>query len=130
MYLLSRGAAFGPLVKNFLLQGAYFQFERYAAYEDACRIRARLLAEIGAAAGKAGFLMFPSPDAAPASEPGTLDGFYSRFAGTLFANVAGLPALYLPPTQGAAGFQLAAPRLGGPDLIALGEYLYTARRGG
>jgi aspartyl-tRNA(Asn)/glutamyl-tRNA(Gln) amidotransferase subunit A len=41
MYLLARGAAFGPLVKSYLFQGAYFQFERYEAYLDACRIRAR-----------------------------------------------------------------------------------------
>ena len=37
MYLLSRGAAFGPLLKSYLFQGAFFQFERYAAFEDACR---------------------------------------------------------------------------------------------
>jgi aspartyl-tRNA(Asn)/glutamyl-tRNA(Gln) amidotransferase subunit A len=30
MYLLSRGTAFGLLLKSYLFQGAYFQFERYA----------------------------------------------------------------------------------------------------
>jgi len=40
MYLSARGAAFGTCVKSFLIQGAFFQFERYAAYENACRIRA------------------------------------------------------------------------------------------
>jgi aspartyl-tRNA(Asn)/glutamyl-tRNA(Gln) amidotransferase subunit A len=39
MYLQSRGAAFGTLVKSYLIQGAYFQFEKYDSFEDACRIR-------------------------------------------------------------------------------------------
>ncbi len=42
MYLSSRGAAFGTLLKSYLIQGAYFQFESYSAYENACRLRARL----------------------------------------------------------------------------------------
>lgn len=134
MYLLSRGAAFGPLVKSYLFQGAFFQFERYGAFEDACRIRARLLAGMRQLTAHADFLLLPAggrpgkdgaADAASASLPGT----YAEFASTLFANVTGQPALYLPPARGAGqGFQLAGPRLGDARLLDLGEYLLAHRR--
>ncbi len=132
MYLLSRGAAFGPLVKSYLFQGAYFQFERYGSFEDACRIRARLVAGMQRLAEQADFLAFPAVDAAPQAAPATLAETYAQFASTLFANVAGWPALYLPPVSAAAGagFQLSGPRLSDARLLALGEHILNARRGG
>ncbi len=130
MYLSSRGAAFGPLLKSYLLQGAFLQFERYGAYEDACRIRARLVADMQRLTGEADFLVLPATDAA-AGAPASLADLYDRFALTAFANVTGQPVLYLPPAGAAtAGFQLAGPRLSDARLLALGEHLMNLRRGG
>jgi len=131
MYLLSRGAAFGLLLKSYLIQGAYFQFERYDAYENACRIRARLIKQMQHLATQAEFLALPmdTPDATGAST--SLTGTYAQFSSTLFANITGQPALYLPPVAGGSpGFQLAGPRLRDGRLLALGEYILNARRGG
>jgi aspartyl-tRNA(Asn)/glutamyl-tRNA(Gln) amidotransferase subunit A len=132
MYLLSRGAAFGPLLKSYLFQGAFFQFERYGAFEDACRIRARLLAGMHALASQAEFLVLPAVNGASESAAALLPDTYAQFASTLFANVTGQPALYLPPAPGAghSGFQVAGARLSDARLLALGEHLLNMRRGG
>ena len=132
MYLLSRSAAFGPLLKGYLFQGAFFQFERFGAYQDACRIRARLLTDMQRLTAQADFLVFPSVDCAPPGATALLADTYSQFASTAFANVTGQPALYLPPAPGAAhpGFQLAGPRLSDARLLDLGEHLLNMRLGG
>ncbi|MDY6918193.1 MAG: amidase family protein [Chloroflexota bacterium] len=132
MYLLSRGAAFGPLLKSYLFQGAFFQFERYDAYEDACRIRARLLADMQRLASQADFLVLPAGNCAASGALPTLAGTYTQFASTVFANVTGQPALYLPPASDAAhpGFQLAGPRLSDALLLAMGEHILNIRQGG
>jgi aspartyl-tRNA(Asn)/glutamyl-tRNA(Gln) amidotransferase subunit A len=125
MYLLSRGIALGPLVKSYLFQGAFFQFERFGAFEDACRIRTRLLAGMHALTSQAEFLVLPAVDAAPSTTPALLPETYAQFAPTLFANVTGQPALYLPPgrSAGHSGIQLAGPRLSDGRLLSLGEHL-------
>lgn len=125
MYLLSRGAAFGSLLKSYLLQGALFQFERYQAYENACRIRARLLRRMQRLTSQADFLVFPAVDGAASGGAALLADTYGQFASTLFANVTGQPALYVPPPAGAAqaGLQLAGARLSDGRLLALGEHL-------
>ncbi|MBN1569377.1 MAG: hypothetical protein JXA73_16145 [Acidobacteria bacterium] len=130
MYLLSRGAAFGPLLKSYLFQGAFFQFEQYGAYVNACRIRARLLADMQQLFSQADFLIFPLVSGSEA--PALLADTYNQFASTLFANVAGLPALYLAPLPGGApsGFQLVGPRLSDARLLALAEDILDLRRGG
>lgn len=131
MYLLSRGAAFGPLLKGYLFQGAFFQFERYAAYEDACRIRARLVAEMQQLSSQADFLVFPLADGALPGIPASLAATYTQFATTAFANVTGQPVLCLPQQGGAqTGLQLSGPRLSDARLLALGEHLLNTRRGG
>jgi aspartyl-tRNA(Asn)/glutamyl-tRNA(Gln) amidotransferase subunit A len=132
MYLSSRGAAFGSLLKSYLFQGAYFQFERYNAFEDACRIRARLLQDMQRITAQADFLVFPTVNLAAAGAPLSLADTYAQFAYTAFANVTGQPALHLPQSAGAAhsGLQLAGPRLSDGRLIALGECIRNMRRGG
>lgn len=132
MYLLSRGAAFGTLVKSYLFQGAYFQFERYAAYEDACRIRTRLAESMRKLFDHADFLIFPAALGGGMCQTSSLTATYEQFAATLFANVTGQPALYLPPAPGAqaAGFQLAGPRRSDARVLALGEYLLNLRQEG
>jgi aspartyl-tRNA(Asn)/glutamyl-tRNA(Gln) amidotransferase subunit A len=132
MYLLSRGAAFGPLLKSYLFQGAFFQFESYGAFEDACRIRARLLKDMQRLTSQADFLVFPAVDGAPSDATALLAETYAQFASTAFANVTGQPALYLPAASDAAhsGFQLAGPRLNDARLLSLGEHILNMRRGG
>jgi len=131
MYLSSRGAAFGTLLKSYLFQGTFFQFERYGAYEDACRIRARLLADMQRLFLQADFLVFPAVKCAATSGSALLADTYAQFASTAFANVTGQPALYLPTASGAgqSGFQLAGPRLSDARLLALGEHLLNRRKG-
>ena len=132
MYLRSRGAAFGTLVKSYLFQGAYFQFERFEAYEDACRIRARLVRDMEKLFGQADFLLLPAGAGGGSGEGASLADTYEQFAATLFANVTGQPALYLPPAPGSKseGVQLAGPRLSDPRLAALGEHLMNLRQAG
>ena len=132
MYLLSRGSAFGPLLKSFLFQGAFFQFERYDAFEDACRIRARLLKDMQRLTSEVDFLVFPALNCAPTGEPASLAETYAQFASTTFANVTGQPALYLPLISDAvrSGFQLAGPRLSDARLLALGEHVLDSCQGG
>ncbi len=132
MYLRSRGEAFGPLLKALLFQGAYFQFERYAAYDDACRIRARLVAEMERLAAQADFLMIPAgDDDAQTAPPGTLDRHYAQFSRTLCANVTGQPALLAPPAgTGGAACQFIAPRGGDLRLLALADTVGSMGRGG
>lgn len=132
MYLISRGAAFGTLLKSFLFQGAFFQFERCDAYEDACRIRARLVREMQKITSLADFLVFPTVSQGTSDTPTSLAGIYEQFVHTAFANVTGQPALHLPSSSGTkhSGFQLAGPRLSDARLLALGEYLLCLRHGG
>ena len=129
MYLLSRGAAFGTLLKSYLFQGAFFQFERYSAYEDACRLRTQLVSEMRKLSEKAEFLIFPTINPAASGTFDSLADMYEQFAYTAFANVTGQPAMHIPSAVG-AGFQLAAKRLDDGRLLDLGEYLLGNRQGG
>jgi len=131
MYLSSRGAAFGTLLKSYLFQGAFFQFQRYEAYEDACRIRARLQKEMQQITTQADFLVLPAASGASSGTDVNLENTYAQFASTAFANVTGQPVLYLPPAPRiTAGLQIAGPRLSDGRLLALGEHLLNINRGG
>ncbi|MDI9570498.1 MAG: amidase family protein [Pseudomonadota bacterium] len=132
MYLLSRGAAFGTLLKSYLFQGAYFQFEAYEAYENACRIRARLLAAMAAATSQADFLVLPATNPAAPAKAATPEDIYAQSRFTAFANVTGQPALYLPPPSGEdrPGWQLTGPRRSDARLLAAGEHLRGILQGG
>jgi aspartyl-tRNA(Asn)/glutamyl-tRNA(Gln) amidotransferase subunit A len=110
MYLKSREAAFGTLLKSYLFQGAYFQFERYKDFENACRIRTRLLNDMTRIGNETDFLVFPMADTSQKEEPVLPDDIYPQFAGTLFSNVSGWPALVIPSGSGNS-MQLAGPRL-------------------
>jgi len=145
MYLLSRGADFDTLLKSYLIQGAFFQFESCEAFQDACRLRARLVGEVQRLLSEVDFLALPTVLDGVASVAGAsilLDATYTAFSSTLFANVTGQPVLYMPPgpatemgaaagaAGGACGLQLAGPRLSDGSLLALGEYLQSTGRGG
>jgi len=123
MYLKSRAESFGPTVKSYLFQGAYFQFENFTAFTNACRVRRRLCREIREIFEKVDLLAGPArrsgPDAAAA---GTIEEIYEAFALTLPANVAGLPSICIPgPEVGSAadpGLQLVGPPLSDPRLLS------------
>ena len=129
MYLQSRGAAFGTLLKSYLFQGAFFQFEKYDAYDDACRLRARLVKEMQTVAGQADALILPTVNPAADLQKDSLADLYAQFAYTAFANVTGRPALHIPGANG-AGVQLSAKRLDDGRLLSLGQYLLSHRQGG
>lgn len=135
MYLRSRGESFGLLVKTYMLQGAYFQFENYAAFENACRIRARLVRETEKLFNKADLLVFPTSrpgfDAATAR---TINEIYDAFSLTLLADVTGLPSLVLPGLVFDGnidlGLQLVGPRLSDARLLSAALCLSHLSKGG
>ena len=135
MYIRSRAESFGTLVKAYLFQGAYFQFRNYAAFEDACRVRRRLVAQTQALFEDVDALVLPTRragcDAAAATTVGEV---YDAFAMTLPANVAGMPAVGLPGFVrcGGAdlGLQIVGPHLGDVGLLRLAARLVGAAKGG
>jgi aspartyl-tRNA(Asn)/glutamyl-tRNA(Gln) amidotransferase subunit A len=131
MYLRSRASAFGPLLKSHLFQGAFLQFEKYAAFEAACRIRARLVARMDRLTAEVDALALPAAGGAGPDSAASLADTYAQFGATLFANVTGQPALVLPPRPGTGeqGLQLTAARGGDGRLLALGRHLFNGREG-
>jgi len=123
MYLKSRAESFGPTVKSYLFQGAYFQFENFTAFTNACRVRRRLCRKIGEIFENVDLLAGPArrsgPDAAAA---GTIEEIYEAFALTLPANVVGLPSICIPgPEVGSSadpGLQLVGPPLSDLRLLS------------
>jgi aspartyl-tRNA(Asn)/glutamyl-tRNA(Gln) amidotransferase subunit A len=97
MYMNSRSESFGVLVKNYLFQGAYFQYENYDAFMDAARIRSRLLSQTESALEGLDVLMIPTRHAAfdPFSA-NTINNLYDVFSCTLLSNITGHPAISLP----------------------------------
>ena len=94
MYLQSRAESFGLLIKSFLFQGAYFQFQNYPAFENACRIRGRLLQQAQALFENVDVLIAPLRSASTdAAEESSLEKLYDHFEPALPANVLGFPAL-------------------------------------
>ncbi|MFO8111161.1 MAG: amidase [Desulfosalsimonadaceae bacterium] len=122
MYLKSRQEAFGTLIKSYLFQGAFFQFENFPAFEQACRMRNHLVKKTGALFTDIDFIASPVRcSGADAADAKTVDDVYDAFAHTLPANVIGLPALTAPGIvatgDGDLGFQLAAPHLSDAALL-------------
>lgn len=127
MYLASRREAFGTVVKSYLLQGAFFQFERFASYEDACRIRARLISGMDRLLGQVDLLALPAPGPEPSD--GRLREVCAPYAGAMFANVTGQPVLCLPAAApGGGGIQLAGARRGDARVLEAGERIMNLLR--
>lgn len=135
MYLRTRGESFSTLVKSYLFQGAYFQFENYGAFVQACRLRRRLVKRMERLLGEVDVLVGPTRKAGerPAA-PDTVPAAYLPFAFTLPANVTGLPAVHIPHVgteKGTdPGLQCIGPRLADARLIALAARLSPFREGG
>jgi len=116
MYLQSRSRGFGPRLKSFLFQGAYFQFENYPAFENACALRRKLISRLNSAFKSVDLLALPArlPNAAPDGAD-TMAETYAAFGLTLPANLAGLPALCLPGIIRDGGIDLGL-QLFGPHM--------------
>lgn len=135
MYLKSRGESFGPLLKSFLFQGAYFQFKNYEAFEKACGLRRRLVEAVESLFAEAEVIALPTRRAAAdATKARTVTEVYDAFAFTLPANVAGLPAVSLPggtrSGSAAPGLQLIGKSLTDGHLLALATHLLSTVQGG
>lgn len=135
MYLKSRAESFGLPVKAYIFQGAYFQFENYAAFENACRIRARIVRKTDELFKNVDILAFPTrrsgSDAFTAS---TINEVYDAFIMTLLANVTGLPSVNVPglvlDAETDLGLQLIGPRLGDAPLLSIASQLSQPAEGG
>jgi aspartyl-tRNA(Asn)/glutamyl-tRNA(Gln) amidotransferase subunit A len=130
MYLKTRGESFGTLIKTFLFQGAYFQFQQYEAFEQACRARGLLMDQILAALsnldGLASLTLRAHPDPAAAQ---TIADTVEAFGFTLPASLTGLPALQIPglACHGSRdlGLHITGKPFKDPDLLALARFLET-----
>lgn len=134
MYLKSRGESFKLLTKTYLFQGAYFQFENYSAFENACRIRRRLIQDIEKLFEHIEILILPTRRLLhdPFSIT-TIGETYDAFLLTLPFNVTGQPSLQIPSlclNSGAdLGLQIIGPRLSDASLLFAGMRISTAVHG-
>lgn len=130
MYINSRGESFGPLVKAYLFQGGYFQYQNYDAFVDACRSRARLVQEVGEVLDTVDMIILPpAANAKPLAtleEPKSVADLYDAFASTVIANLTGNPAIFIP---GAPGLQLLGKRFGDAGLLSLAARISDILKG-
>ena len=130
MYLKTRGESFGTLIKTFLFQGAYFQFQQYEAFEQACRARGSLMDQTLTALadldGIAGLTLAAHAEPAAAQ---TIEDTYEAFGFTLPANLTGLPAVQIPglARHGSKdfGMHIMGKPFKDPDLLGLARCLET-----
>lgn len=132
MYLRSRGESFGRVLKAYLFQGAYFQFENYPAIERACSLRAKLARMSREWLDGVDMMILPTRCAAADDRPAeTVEQVYDAFPLTLPANVTGQPALtlpgFLPTPAGDLGLQLVGPVGGDRLLLEAAGRLYPRR---
>lgn len=134
MYLETRRESFGPLLKTFLFQGAWFQFENYPAFEDACRVRSRLAAAARNLFQDLDVMLLPTRcTGLDALQARSLKELYRAFSLTLPASVTGQPALSLPGFFQCGGrdlgLQAVGPYLGDEMLLAWAQSLAEQREG-
>jgi len=129
MYMKSRAEAFGSLVKSYLFQGAYFQFEDYEAFESACRVRRRLVEAMDSLFDQVDLLAYPchAPGGPSLEKPPSVKELYDTFGYTLPWNVTGQPALVLDGdgsgTKREVGIQLVARFMDDARLLAFADQL-------
>lgn len=128
MYINSRGESFGPLVKAYLFQGGYFQYQNYNAFVDACRTRARLVQEVDEALENVDLIILPTivKPLTPLEQPKTVAALYDAFSTTVLANLTGNPAILIP---GAPSLQLLGKRFGDANLLSLAARILDILKG-
>jgi aspartyl-tRNA(Asn)/glutamyl-tRNA(Gln) amidotransferase subunit A len=133
MYIKTRAESFGPLIKAYLFQGAYFQFENYIGFEQASRIRGRLVKDADGLWGRVEALAFPTCRRKADAVAASIDEIYHQSSLTLPANVMGLPAVQIPgfvlDGKKDLGLQIIGPRLGDARLLALAASLSHVAEG-
>ncbi len=134
MYLQSRAESLGLLIKTYLFQGAYFQFENYASFEKACRIRARLVKEVEALHRDLHLIALPARrQGLSGTQARTVGEIYDAFSLTLTANLTGQPSVVIPGLCLAGmddlGLQLSGPRLSDVRLLSTAAWLSQRARG-
>jgi len=136
MYLKSRSESFGLLMKTYLFQGAYFQFQNYAAFENACRLRARLTAQINRLWTSCDLLASPTRCTGLNNKTASaaVSDVYDEMLLTLPANVLGTPVIQIPGIisegQHDPGLQLMGPRFSDMRLLSLAARLDHSVKGG
>jgi aspartyl-tRNA(Asn)/glutamyl-tRNA(Gln) amidotransferase subunit A len=134
MYLKSRAESFGELIKTYLFQGAYFQFKNYPAFENACRIRGRLIQETKSLFKKVNLLALPTRrKSANFKGIDTISAVYDLFSLTLIANVTGSPSVHIPgflcDGDIDLGLQLVGPALSDAEILSLSCQVQSDVRG-
>lgn len=135
MYLKSRCESFGLLMKTYLFQGAYFQFENYSAFENAGRIRARMLRNMNDVFTGVDVLAFATSrrQSHHGATSETIGDIYHNCSLTLPANVMGLPAIQIPgfilDENTDPGLQIMGPPLSDGRLLSLAARLSSASQG-
>ncbi len=125
MYIKSRGESFGPLVKAYLFQGGYFQYQNYNAFLDACRVRARLMKDMEKALKTVDLVLLPASEnpGVTLKKPGTVTDLYDTFSLMLLANLTGNPSITIPgpvrENNAGPALQLIGKRFGDAGLLAL-----------
>lgn len=133
MYIKTRAESFGPLIKSYLFQGAYFQFDNYTGFEHASRIRGRLVKDADGLLSRVDALVFPTSRRKTDAAATSIDDIYYQGSLTLPANVMGLPAVQIPgfvlDGKQDLGLQIIGPRLGDARLLALAASLSHVAEG-
>ena len=114
MYIKSRSASFGSIVKAYMFQGGYFQYKAYSDFESACRIRARILQKTNRLFEKADLIVMPSRRMnLSIDHQDSISDIYKTFTSSLYANLTGGPAVSVPGLAIAdgtdIGFQILGP---------------------
>lgn len=134
MYIKSRAESFDTLVKMYLFQGAYFQFKNNKSFEDACRIRGRLVNQLNALFQTVDFIVLPTrKSGSDALEAKTVSQVYDAFSLTCGANVCGIPAISLPEFMKLdnkdLGLQIWGPHLKDDSLLSFSLSIVNSVKG-
>jgi aspartyl-tRNA(Asn)/glutamyl-tRNA(Gln) amidotransferase subunit A len=131
MYIKSRSASFGSIVKAYMFQGGYFQYKAYSDFESACRIRARILQKTNRLFEKADLIVMPSRRRnLSIDRQDSISDIYKTFTSSLYANLTGGPAVSVPGLAIAGdtdiGFQILGPIREDGRVLSLASVLTAA----
>ncbi len=131
MYIKSRSASFGSIVKAYMFQGGYFQYKAYSDFESACRIRARILQKTNRLFEKADLIVMPSRRRnLSIDRQDSISDIYKTFTSSLYANLTGGPAVSVPGLAIAEGtdigFQILGPIREDGRVLSLASVLTAA----